>query len=156
MMLVPQMRPPCAGSAQFHRAVPEDRFARSRRNCIATPALIGRVAALRIKSFPASPFRIWREGRRGKMAMGFQAQAMRALPQERKRAAKGEMGKWRGSATHVGSLSGSLMMRASVANARAAILLPRECSLYFCCGQGCESRVFAVRSRRRTALQCEE
>ena len=50
---VAQRRPPCAGCAQFRRAIPEYRCAWARRNCIATPALIGCVATLRIESLSA-------------------------------------------------------------------------------------------------------
>ena len=60
--------------------VSQDRCARSRWNCKASPVLIGGGAARRIESLShRRPSRCLREGRRGKMALCIQAQAMCAL-----------------------------------------------------------------------------
>jgi hypothetical protein len=66
--------------------VPRDRFARARRNCIATPTLIGGYAALRIESLSTVVLPDMVEKAGGERLPGFQAQGICALPQERERA----------------------------------------------------------------------
>ncbi len=68
--------------------VPGNRFARARRNCIATPALIGGSAALRIESLSTVVLPDMVEKAGGERLPGFQAQGICALPQERERGVK--------------------------------------------------------------------
>ena len=63
--------------------VPRDRFARARRNCIATPTLMGGSAVLRIESLSTVALSNIDEKGGGERWWGFQAQALCALPQER-------------------------------------------------------------------------
>ena len=90
----------------------------SRRPGRASHALVCGGALLRNDSFLASPFHNWLRRAAEKLALGFQAQAMRALPQARKRAPKGAMRCVVTKAIRTGSSSGSRAGRACAAKVR--------------------------------------
>jgi hypothetical protein len=80
--------PPRLARASLNSTAPvlKDRFAPSRRNCMATRAPIGGGALLRIKSPSLSSSQLGEEDGRERKVRVFQNQC--ALPQERKRAEK--------------------------------------------------------------------